>query len=145
MIILDTDHLNVLKYSNNATHRLLLRRMDQASDQAFVTTVITVEEQLRGWLAFIHKARDIHQQVPAYEQLGRLFDFFSRLTILPFTAQAADVFKTLRQQNVRIGTMDLKIASIAIVNDSLLLTANLRDFQKVKNLQVENWLTMPHE
>jgi predicted nucleic acid-binding protein len=34
----------------------------------------------------------------------------------------------------------LKIAATALVNDALLLSANLRDFQKVPNLRVENWL-----
>ncbi len=69
MIILDTDHLNVLKYANDSKHYNLLQRMAQSGDQDFVTTVITIEEQMRGWLAFIHKSREIHQQVPAYDQL----------------------------------------------------------------------------
>jgi tRNA(fMet)-specific endonuclease VapC len=34
----------------------------------------------------------------------------------------------------------LKIASIALANDALLLTANRRDFEKVPGLQLENWL-----
>jgi tRNA(fMet)-specific endonuclease VapC len=36
--------------------------------------------------------------------------------------------------------MDLKIAAIALVNQALLLSANLRDFEKVPQLRVENWL-----
>ena len=36
--------------------------------------------------------------------------------------------------------MDLKIASIALANGVLLLSANLRDFEQVPNLRVENWL-----
>jgi len=35
---------------------------------------------------------------------------------------------------------DLKIASIALVNDALLVTANLRDFSQVPELRCENWL-----
>jgi len=46
----------------------------------------------------------------------------------------------LRRAKVRIGTMDLKIASIALVHDALLLSANLRDFRQVPGLEVENWL-----
>ena len=37
--------------------------------------------------------------------------------------------------------MDLKIACIALVHNALLLSANLRDFQQVPGLRVENWLT----
>lgn len=36
--------------------------------------------------------------------------------------------------------MDLKIASICIVNDVLLLTRNLSDFEGLAGLRVENWL-----
>jgi predicted nucleic acid-binding protein len=36
--------------------------------------------------------------------------------------------------------MDLKIASIALVYGALLLSANLRDFQRVSDLHVANWL-----
>ncbi len=41
---------------------------------------------------------------------------------------------------IRISTMDLKIATIGLVNDALLLSANLRDFQQVPGLRVEDWL-----
>jgi tRNA(fMet)-specific endonuclease VapC len=36
--------------------------------------------------------------------------------------------------------MDLKIAATALACDVLLLSANLRDFEQVPDLQVENWL-----
>ena len=36
--------------------------------------------------------------------------------------------------------MDLKIASIALVNDALLVTANLRDYSLAPALRCENWL-----
>jgi tRNA(fMet)-specific endonuclease VapC len=39
-----------------------------------------------------------------------------------------------------IGTMDLKIASIALAHSATLLSANLRDFRQVPNLSVEDWL-----
>ena len=58
----------------------------------------------------------------------------------PFDFAAADEFERLRKQRVRIGTQDLKIAATAIVNDALLLTANLRDFRQVAGLRAEDWL-----
>jgi tRNA(fMet)-specific endonuclease VapC len=39
----------------------------------------------------------------------------------------------------RLGAMDLKIASIAIVNQSVLLTRNFSDFQQIAGLLIENW------
>ena len=34
---------------------------------------------------------------------------------------------------------DLLIASIALAHDALLVTRNIRDFQGINNLRVENW------
>lgn len=140
MILLDTDHLTVLKYVESPASALLQARMEAASDQVFATTIVNVEEQMRGWLARIHSLRDVHKQVPPYEQLMGLLDFFRRWRIVPFNSRTADEFKRLRKQRIRIGTQDLKIGSIALVYNALLLSANLRDFRQVQGLQVENWL-----
>jgi tRNA(fMet)-specific endonuclease VapC len=75
-----------------------------------------------------------------YTRLIGLIEFFSDWEILPFNEPSADQFEALRKQRVRIGTQDLKIASIALETGSLLLSANLRDFEKVPGLRVENWL-----
>jgi tRNA(fMet)-specific endonuclease VapC len=44
---------------------------------------------------------------------------------------SANQFDQLRAARIRPGTMDLKIASIALVNQALLLSANRRDFEQV--------------
>jgi tRNA(fMet)-specific endonuclease VapC len=72
--------------------------------------------------------------------LLRLFDFFTRWHVVPFDEQAANEFQGLRAHTIRIGTMDLKIAAIALIHDALLLSANLRDFQQVPNLCAANWI-----
>jgi tRNA(fMet)-specific endonuclease VapC len=59
---------------------------------------------------------------------------------MAFDERAAAEFARLRKAKVRIGSMDLKIASNAPVHDALLLSANLRDFEKVPGLRVEDWL-----
>jgi tRNA(fMet)-specific endonuclease VapC len=95
---------------------------------------------MRGWLAVVNRADNVYHQVPAYQALLRLFAFFARWEVLPFDEQAADMFTRLRQQRMRIGTMDLKIAAIALVHEALLLSANLEDFQQVSHLRVADWI-----
>ena len=46
----------------------------------------------------------------------------------------------IRKSGVRIATMDLKTACIALASNALLLTANRRDFEKVPGLRFESWL-----
>ena len=95
---------------------------------------------MRGWLALIHRSDDMRRQVSAYRELARLFDFFAHRRIIPVDDQVAELFEWLRQQRPRIGTTDLKIAAIAIVHEALLLSANLRDFRRIPNLCVEDWV-----
>lgn len=140
MIILDTDHLVVLKYSQGHDKSTLTTRMAASSDQHFVTTVITLEEQLRGWLASLRRFNDPGRQVSSYAKLSDVVDYFSRWTRLPFDDEAARQFQVLRRGKIRVATMDLKIPAIALVHNSLLLSANLRDFEQVPNLRVEDWL-----
>jgi tRNA(fMet)-specific endonuclease VapC len=113
--------------------------MEAAAAQV-ACTVVSVEEVLRGWLAIIHRLRDVHRQIPAYVRLGQFFNVLSDWEIVPFDERAADAFVSLRRQRIRIGTMDLKIASITLVNDATLVTSNLRDFSLVPGLRCENWL-----
>jgi tRNA(fMet)-specific endonuclease VapC len=140
MIILDTDHLSVLHYTDHPRCALLVERLESANEP-IATTVVAWEEQLRGWLAEINRSRTFRDQVSAYDRLGKLAAFVQQWQLLRFDERAAGECDRLRRQRVRIGTQDLKISGIALANDALLLSANLRDFRKVPGLRVENWLT----
>jgi tRNA(fMet)-specific endonuclease VapC len=113
--------------------------MSASADRDFAVSVITVEEQLRGRLALIARYTDVHRQVTPYRDLLRLLDDSARWKVLPFDDRAADEFERLRKAGIRIGSMDLKIASVALANGAMLLTANLRDFRAVPGLRAESW------
>jgi len=90
-LVLDTDHVSALGIPSE-TGRRLLERIDANGGEA-ATTIITVEEQLRGWLAEIHRL-----------------------------AAPADMSVRFRREGIRIGSMDLKIACIALAHGAILLT-----------------------
>jgi tRNA(fMet)-specific endonuclease VapC len=140
MILLDTDHLSILSGSASDQRLILLSKLQEFPESEVATNAVSVEEQCRGWLAEINKNVDVEKQLGAYASFVNLIKFLASWKILPFTADAAAHFKTLRRDGVRIGSNDLKIASITITQKSLLLSANLRDFRKVPNLRVEDWL-----
>jgi predicted nucleic acid-binding protein len=77
----------------------LQARLETFSPDEIVPTVVTVGEQMRGWLGLIRRYTDVHRQVAYYERLVRLFDFFAEWRILPFDPRAADEFKRLRRQS----------------------------------------------
>ena len=138
MLVLDTDHVSALGVPSE-TGRRLLERIDASGDE-IATTIITVEEQLRGWLAEIHRLTDPHRQIAAYGRLQRRIDFFAAWTVLPWDTAAADRFVRFRREGTRIGSMDLKIACIAVASRATLLTGNTGDFAQVPGLRTENWL-----
>lgn len=139
MILLDSDHLSILMDLRDARRQRLVARLERA-DESSAIPLIVVEEQLRAWLAPIRRTPDVHRQIVPYIRLSRLIEFLRPSTIVEWNEVAADLFNGLRSSRVRIGTQDLKIACTAIANDSLLLSANLRDFEQVPGLRVEDWL-----
>jgi tRNA(fMet)-specific endonuclease VapC len=131
----------VLHRPEHSQYATLSANLNRSPDQTIVATAVSIEEQMRGWLAAIRRTRRAHEQVLYYARLIELVEFFSDWEIIPFDKRAADRFEVLRKQRIRIGTQDLKIASIALETVALLLSANLRDFEQVPGLRVENWLS----
>ena len=139
MLILDTDHLVEYQKGTSAESQRLKERLAQQS-QPFGTTIISVEEIMRGWMAAIRRVREPRDQVNAYVKLRRLFQFFAVWHVLDFDQAAAQEFERLRTAKIRVGTMDMKIASIALARSATLLTRNRSDFETVPELVVEDWL-----
>ena len=138
LLVLDTDHVSALSHPSEVSINLSERIRVSGQDAA--TTIVTVEEQLRGWLAEIHRLTDPHRQIAAYDRLQRRLDFFAAWVVLPWDSDSADLFAGFRRQGVRLGTMDLKIACIVLAHDAVLLTRNQTDFAQVPGLHFESWL-----
>lgn len=140
MYLLDTDHLSALERGNVESMRLRTRLATLRADEV-ATTIISYEEQTRGWLSYLAKARSLDEQVAAYERLRQHLVNFCAIPLVVFDAQAAQMLRTLQQSRLRIGTMDMKIAAIALVHQATVLTRNRSDFSQVPQLRVEDWTT----
>lgn len=139
MFILDTDHLTFLEHGPSVEANRLRSHLARLDDADVAVSIISFEEQTRGWLAYLGRARTIGQQVEAYARLRRMVDNYRSIRLLDFDAPAAAEFQRLKRSRLRIGTMDLKIAAIALVHDATLITRNRADFAKVPSLRVEDW------
>jgi tRNA(fMet)-specific endonuclease VapC len=140
--ILDTNHLRAYEYLQpNLMARVMAIGMSQIA-----ITGITVEEQAQGWLKAIKSAsqaplpRRAEKFSWAYGGLRMSVQMMNRFEILDFSGTAYDRFLEFRRQGIRISTHDLQIAAIAIDVGGIVATQNLRDFEQVPGLQVENWL-----
>jgi tRNA(fMet)-specific endonuclease VapC len=138
MYLLDTDHISLIHRGGTEGRRIQSRLASVPPEQVFLS-IVSYEEQMRGWLADIARARSVAQQKPRYEELNRMLNLYCTTPLLPFDDAAITVFQNLWLLRLRVGTMDLKIAAIALANDATLLTRNLADFGRIPNLRAEDW------
>lgn len=112
----------------------LVRRVAATPKEEQSTTAITVAELLYG-AARIGSA-ELAEQIVAI--VG------SAQVVLPFDEAAAHVYAELKSELERRGDPlhepDLRIAAIALSRDLTLVTGNVRHFERVPDLRVENWL-----
>jgi tRNA(fMet)-specific endonuclease VapC len=134
LYILDTDHLSL--YGRN--HPALIDRLQVASVN-LTTTAINVEEQLRGRLAQVAESKAGISSTNAYRWLSETVKLLADFEVLQFTEEAQLIYQDFKSQRIRIGTQDLRIASIVIAHNGILLSRNLRDFEKIPNAMVLDW------
>jgi tRNA(fMet)-specific endonuclease VapC len=82
---------------------------------------------------------------PAATKLARLVEGFLKAAHTePFGAHAADEYGRLRseleRQGIGIGVADELIAAHALSLRAVIVTDNVRHFERVPRLDVENWL-----
>ena len=138
MILLDTDHISELEQIGMAGERLF-QRLSALPAGDIAVSIISYEEQTRGWLSYLARARSLEAQIEAYRRLQVQLENYCSLTVLAFDGRAVEEFTRLQKLPIRIGTMDMKIAAIALAHKATLLSRNLRDFSKVPDLRVEDW------
>lgn len=140
MLVLDTDALSIVQRASGIEYARLVARLPAGDPQSVFVTIITLEEQMRGWLAYVARARSSDQLVTAYARLHGLLKDFSKRQVLDFDDRAASRYQQLVKSRIRIGTMDLRIAAITLAHDATLLSRNLADFRQVPGLRVEDWM-----
>jgi tRNA(fMet)-specific endonuclease VapC len=112
----------------------LIRRIAQVPPSQQFTTAITMGELLYG-----AARRDSKRLTDRVRNL-----IAGAITILPFDESAADTYGPLRAQleseGKTLAEPDLRIASIALSQGFTLITGNVRHFERIPGLRVENWL-----
>jgi tRNA(fMet)-specific endonuclease VapC len=137
--VLDTDHLSLFQRG----HPSVRQRINQINFANTAITIVTLEEQMKGWLNIINKYNDRSSEseklILAYKGLRDGVEYLNKLKLLDFDLSAHNCYKELVIQRIRIGTRDLRIAAIVLSTNSILVTRNTRDFAKIPNLQIEDW------
>lgn len=143
MYVFDSDHLSILQRQAGREFDNLARRCSTRNAVDFFVTIVSFHEQVNGWTKYVARSKDARSLVRGYEKLEGILDSFARAQVLAFSDSAADVYEDLRRQRLRVGAMDLRIASIVISNQMTLLSNNTVDFERIPQLTFEDWTTNP--
>ena len=128
----DTDVLSAVMRRNPPL--ALIRRLARVLPTQQTTTAITLGELLYGVAR--RGSPDLTRRVRELLESG--------LSILAFDRRAAEDYgelrATLEREGQRLDEPDLRIAAIVRSRDLTLVTGNVRHFERVPELTVENWL-----
>lgn len=132
--LFDTDILsNLLRRAPSPS---LLRRLALTPAEEQATSSITLGELYYGAHRLAGRGDDLVRRIDS--------TLLPNLSVLPFDVPAARQYGALRAELERAGTpigdADMRIAAIALANEMTVVTANLRHFERVAGLVVENWL-----
>lgn len=130
LYILDTDTLTLLQEG----HPAIRNRVAACAVDELAITVISVEEQLSGW-----RAKKPEELTKVYDRLAAAVRALSGLPILSFSEAAIHRARTLQASKLNVRKMDLCIAGIALEHKAMIVTRNVRDFERVPGLEVEDW------
>ena len=139
MYLLDTDHISILQRQSGSEYLALSREISRHAVADLAFSVVSFHEQVMGCHAYINRSRQPDEIVRGYAMFDRILRSFSTASVLPFDSAAAASFDGLVARRVRVATMDLRIASIAISRGLVLLTRNVGDFGKIPGLVTDDW------
>lgn len=128
--LLDT---NIVIYVIKQRPRIALDRFNREHGHIAVSS-ITLAEMIHG----AEKSNDPSRNLAAVE------DFCSRLVVLAYGEKAAwhygSIRATLEKMGITIGVNDLHIAGHARSEGLTLVSNNLREFERVPGLTLDNWV-----
>lgn len=94
-------------------------------------SIITLAELFFG--AF-KSGRDKHFN--DVSEISKLFETYP----IQHTRKYGEIRWELERQGLRIGDMDIFIAATAFEEDAILVTGNVKHFERIPGLKIENWM-----
>lgn len=130
MYCLDTNI--IIFFLKNNSPRLIEKFWLEYENSFICTTSITAAELL--YYSYKNKAT---------KSLKNRKEFLQTMQILDFDFMSADIYAFQKAELANSGNivddLDLQIASICISNRLILATNNTKDFERINDLQIEDW------
>ena len=129
--LLDTDHLSAhLRRPSGLAHRFF-----QYSGRLYTPSIALAE--LYVWA---YRRPDPTEALASIDTM-----LFHEVVVVDYDNDCAREFgrvrMELRRQGIEVPTVDLMIASVALVHDKTMVTHNTADFQNIPGLRLNDWLS----
>ncbi len=125
---------NICIYIMNNHPAKVIKKFKQFDPGEIAISAITVSELQYGVAKSKYREKN---------QL-RLEEFIAPFEILAYDETAATAYGDIRSQLEKcgqpVGPLDFLIAAHALGQDLVLITNNEKEFKRIKNLKVENWI-----
>jgi len=111
----------------------LKNKIEQIGFRRFAISEITLAELIYG----AEKSQKRNENIKVVETFAEL------ITIIPIFDSIRIYGKEkarLKLKGTSISDLDLFIGATAIVNDMILVTRNVREFERMENIKIENWI-----
>ncbi len=134
MFLFDTDVLsNIIKRKPSDA---LIDRLQTVPKQSQYTSSINIGEIYYG----AYRSNRKNQILKAFEE-----SVFPNITVLFFDGQSGKLFGRLKAQLEKKGIScsepDLRIAAVALQHNLNLVTGNIKHFENIPGISLENWIT----
>ena len=130
--MLDT---NTIAYAKNKRPESVLNRLLAHDTSEICISAITLAELEYG----------VFNSSKPTQNRAALLMFLSGISILPFDSQASyeygEIRHTLKTSGSIIGANDMLIAAHARSRDLTLVTHNTKEFSRIQNLKLEDWVS----
>ncbi len=127
---------NICIYLINKKFEYLIDRVEECGIENIGISSITIAELEYG----------IAKSSSAYKEENRvaLLEFLLPFRFIDFNQNDAYEYGRIRQnlqsQGKIIGNMDILIGSQAVSRELILVTNNVKEFKRIENLEIENWV-----
>lgn len=134
--LLDTDTITLAQFG----HATVVATLTHHAMADIAIPVISIQEQMRGWLSRLPRLTAPPQIGDWYDRLAyRMFPIWRLYPLVSFSEPAMLRFDQLRLLKLNVGPMDLRIAAIALEQGSTIVTRNRRDFGRIPGLSMVDW------
>jgi len=131
MIFLDTDIISYYFNANIKIKEKIIEAID--NNENICTTVINIYEILKGFRWKNNKNKEIQFK----EFLEDVIVFTIDDDVIEI---ASEIYSNLRKNGKTIGDADILIAAIVIKNNGILVTNNIKHYDDIRSLKLNNWI-----